>query len=1711
MEELIRRRTQYRRVFTRAYNDFNRVLQDETQFTETVRIAYGVLADKAERLLKIEEEVSELSLQNVGDRTQEELDAEFDTSEAYRDNWLTAQEKYASVRMMTNADGRSITDISASHQRNYKLPKLELKKFNGDVRQWIGFWGQFRKIHDDPNIDVEDKFQYLIQSMESGSPASELIESFPPSAANYPKAILQLKSRFARDEFLIEVYVRELLKLVMQQANRAKSLTLAQLYDKLETQLRALESLGVTSDKYAAMLFPLVESALPEDVMRVWERHRSTKQASKNDNVDHNDTSVLELLLEFLRTEVESEERLNLAKTSFAQVPVAKNKKFVEFPKVSTPTAATMITTEQGRNIGCVFCQKPSHNPQDCFSVRESSIEEKRDKLKKSGACFTCLRRGHNSKFCKAVVKCLVCKRKHFTIMCSDIGVSKQITATSNKNTDNVDADVSPTMMAHQCKQAVLQTLLVRVVDGRRSILVRALIDSGSQCSYIKKECVKSLNLKPVGQDRICHSLFGGLETTAQVHNVFDVMLQNPKNNSKLNVRLLDQEVICNNVPGLVDKECTATLRKEGIFLNDLGCQDMEIKLLLGADIIGRLMTGRIVKVNGNMIATETTLGWTVMGQQHVEQSAAMLSLLNIDRLDISSLWQLDVLGIKDPAEVKSQKLMEEEALHHFEETVSRNEEGRYQVHLPWVEGHQPLGSNRELAESRLISTSKKLVMTNQFENYEKVFNEWLLLGIIEETEDNRMGHYLCHHPVLKEQSQTTKIRPVFDASAKDQNAVSLNSCLFKGINLVEEIPHLIIKFRCQEIGITADIEKAFLQISIAEHDREYMKFIWWADYERKSILVFRHKRVVFGVKSSPFLLNAVLLYHLNRAPEKLKKTAEKLKTSLYIDNCVTSVKNKLECELFIAEAQQLMADAKMNLRGWVSNESPSEEEVSVLGMLWENNSDQLRCNISIGEIEGVVTKRKLLAVAQKIFDPVGFTAPVTIVPKLLLQETWVLKLGWDQELPPHITKGFLNWVSQLHYVENCVIPRRLSEFSLDSAQYSLHVFSDASKSAYAACIFLRVEASEHVSVQLVIAKGRIAPLKQITIPRLELLGAVIAVRLCNVVRQTLNLQDCEVRFWTDSTVVLTWIKKDEPWSVFVTNRCKEIRQSSRPEEWHHIPGNMNPADLPSRGCGGENLLKSQWWCGPEWLRLGEQSWPRSEYCVSLEELDRERRKTAVSTTVTVGEDFTSQFHLSKYSKLVRMVAWILRFISNSLKGRESLTGELTGGEVKEAETRLLCCVQRESFHHSGKPSLTKNMEVYADEKGLLRVKSKLIYGNDVQEFKCPILLSGEHPIVQRLISFHHLQLQHAGTQALLNILREKFWIIKGRKTVKMVIGKCVPCRRHSSKPIETPFAPLPYDRIKDANVFEVTGMDYAGPLFLRSGKKCWIALFTCAVYRAIHLELVDSMSTGAFLLSFRRFIARRGRVSVVYTDNGSHFIGAFNALKEIDWEEVKRETSLKEITWKFIPPTAAWWGGWWERLVGMVKALLKRNLGRARLESDELYTILTECEAVINSRPLTYVSEEPGEVSPLSPSTFLKSIVSHDVADLDTVDEKSMNRRWRYLQQVRAKVKERFRQEYLGMLINRGQRKPKKLHVGDVVIIHCENAKRISWPLGLVVKIFPGPDGITRVARLKTSKGEITRPVQRLHPLELTNYAVEKEGQTKSGRSVKVPQRLDL
>ncbi|UYV80799.1 hypothetical protein LAZ67_19001760 [Cordylochernes scorpioides] len=989
-----------------------------------------------------------------------------------------------------------------------------------------------------------------------------------------------------------------------------------------------------------------------------------------------------------------------------------------------------------------------------------------------------------------------------------------------------------------------------------------------------------------------------------------------------------------------------------------------------------------------------------------------------------------------------------------FRTETKQLESGRYEVHLPWIEPAQKLKENKSHAEKRLWKMTEDLKKIGFYHHYNKIFEEWEENGIIERIQsdqDDTLEYFLPHRAVEKSGSSTTPVRPIFDASCKTKGGWSLNDCLAKGPNLLELIPDIMLRFRLNKIGVIADIVKAFLQISVAKEGRQFLRFLWWEDGKQDNLWIYQHKRLY---TSSPFLLAATLKLHL----EQYEREVIPLLKCMYMDNCINSVTS-------LEETIDLLSPAGFNIREWQMGGPGivNGENISVLGMKWDTADDTLTISDKLmmtptykslvrenyAEIENQthkLTKRIMLSEAHAVFDPLGLFSPFTIVPKIILQQCWKSELKWDQPVPEDIVKKFVEWQSQIPELLSVRTPRWVMRDGFELA--SLHVFCDASQDAYATCIYLRTVKNEEVSVQLVASKARVAPKKKLTIPRLELMSCLIGSRLTKqvmkIISESIAIPEPNIWFWTDSSTALCWIQNEKPWAIFVRNRVNEICSISKKENWHHVSGANNPADLPSRGSSVKKLIEHKWWEGPSFLWSEEASWNQFDPIFDEEEINKELKKTVNIAVNSMKDNFMGKLErYGDYHRIVRIVAYLLRFkrktISDESRSRQhdKMSKEISVEEFEEAEKVVLWHIQLISFGRDDRR--INKFNAFTDEYGLYRIKSQLYFGEDDYDTRCPIVLPGENQVVKLLIRKEHEMMSHAGIQTTQQLVRRRFWILKGKRSIRSIISACATCRRYNSKRVQTESIPILATRIGSTPAFGVIGVDLAGPLTETGGRKIWVVLYTCAVYRAVLLELT------------------------------------------------KTDFLTQEHT-------AAFWGGWWEHLVGVMKQFIRKVLGDKTVSYEELQTVICEVESAMNSRPLTAISEESGLV-PIKPAKFMCDNTSClFVPEADIVDSK-------FLKESHAK--------YLGFLRQNTRNKTKSIEEGNVVLMEVDNKKRTEWPIGVIEKTYPGKDGIVRVAMIKTKRGNFLRVVQRLFFLESSeNHSKEDFGR---GRDLEKEKKINL
>ena len=571
----------------------------------------------------------------------------------------------------------------------------------------------------------------------------------------------------------------------------------------------------------------------------------------------------------------------------------------------------------------------------------------------------------------------------------------------------------------------------------------------------------------------------------------------------------------------------------------------------------------------------------------------------------------------------------------------------------------------------RFLSLERSLHAKDQFDEFGSIMQEYLDLGHAEQVPHSDLEgpqhqvFYLPMHAVRKDSSTTTKIS---DASAKSSSGVSLNDTLLVGPTVHPSLVDVLLRFRLHRIALTIDVTKMYRAVELAESDRDFHRFVWRAT-SSESLCDYRMTRVAFGVSASSFAANMSVKQNAADLADKYPLTAKAVDESFYVDYGLTGADSVEEATELQKQLQGLFSRGGFHLRKWNSSDPAVLQHVALelkdsqtmypitdvetytktLGIEWNTNSDHFRLTIADLPPLTNITKRLLVSDIAKTFDVWGWFSPVIIKVKILLQRLWEMKVDWDEPVPQVIKEAWLQWRSELQclatkHIPRCYVPRG---FIAESVQ--LHGFCDASENAYGAVIYLRsTDPIGGVHITLVTAKTKVAPIKRLTIPRLELCGAYLLAGLLGHVKEVFHLPLCNVYAWTDSTIVLNWLSgSPRRFKTYVGNRVSSIIEDIPPDRWHHVNGIENPADCASRGLFPSELLEHElWWEGPYWLQSELSEWPKHSIPPPYESSEEER-EISLLTAVQPKQSTIPLDRYSSITRLKRVTAWAFRFINN--------------------------------------------------------------------------------------------------------------------------------------------------------------------------------------------------------------------------------------------------------------------------------------------------------------------------------------------------------------------------------------------------------------------------------------------------------------------------------
>lgn len=1623
----------------------------------------------------------------------------------YEEEFYDHEKKFRAIKRLLN------TKISSAAHQYESTPKVEVPLFSGDYTQWPTFLDLYKSsIHDNPTLSDSQKMQHLKGKLRGE--AHRLIQHLNVTADNYRTAWEILYHRYHNVQILFNKYIEIFLN--QRTIERQTSAEIKRVHDTTMECIHAIHNLGVDTSSWDPLLVYLLLQKLDPETRSDYKESRKTPR----------ELPEFDEFMEFLEAKftalepTNKRERENWSATKQPTSYKAKeNSHFgagnrAQFYKGAHVTFA---------NTQCILCNS-NHALYLCRKYDAMTTDAKLKLIAKHRLCKNCLY-FHERNVCNSTKRCKICNDVHHTSL-HNSNVDSNASTLNSKPQRQQHATNNVTSEDDEILLTTVQ-IRVRAIDGTY-LTMRALLDQGSQTTLITENAAQLLGLP---RQSLNASITGVGISAKRSKGKIQLHCLSIHDDYSFTTDALVMPKLVNSLPQITFES------KKYPHLQHIKLADPEyniskrVDILLDAKIYSEILMGGLIKgTKQQPIAQQTKLGWILSGPVTTFNCHVVLNGVE----DIANYWEVEEIASETTSLTQQEMYCEE----LYVNTTKRLPDGRYEVQLPMKEDFQQhLGHSKARAVAQFKQLENRLTKNNQLRHsYEQFIHEYINLGHMCECNERKEPMcYLPHHGVHREDSLTTKLRVVFNASSKTSTGKSLNDLMECGPKLQQDIQNLLLRWRTYRYVYTADCEKMYRCI-LLHPDQQHLQKILWRDSAQDILREYQLCTVTYGMKAAPYLAMRTMQQLALDEAHKYPDAAEVLKKDFYVDDLLSgsySIEHAKEVQRQLIE---MLQSARINLRKWSSNcpellsqltteqinpttiDLKNANSTKALGLRWNPACDVFTFHpVDEYNDSSQCTKRMLLSDISKIFDPLGWLSPLTIRAKLLFQKLWLTSMEWDDEVPRDIQQDWNKIRADLMHIDQFQIPRWIGDIY---ASVEIHGFCDASERAYAGVVYLKTKNDNgQVTVRLIASKTKLAPRKNtMTLPRLELCGALLLSKLMDKILKSLQKPDVPIYGWTDSLVVMGWLQgHPSRWKTFIANRTKEILKVMPSSSWRHVTSSENAADCATRGLTTSQLMEhSLWWEGPDWIK---NDVPKDIPQVDTPQLELKKDVQICTTQVT-----NTMFEqlLNKQSSIdhaVRVIARVLRFTTNLRHAmRHSSTVSYVGNKetyltAKEIETAyeiIIRAVQMQEFQ-SDINQLKKNGTVhsksrlltltpYLDENQTLRVGGRLQHSKLSENEKHPMILPKDSRLTELLIKQAHLRTLHGGPGLTLTYLRQKYWVLGGNRTIKKYLRSCVKCTRFNSHKQHQIMADLPGARVTPSRPFTHAGVDFTGQVELKANKgrgikttRGYIAVFVCFSTKAIHLELVSDLSTQAFLAAFKRMCARRGTPKHMYSDNGTNFVGASRLLKK-EYKEVLNtinhdflsDVAEMGVTWHLNAPAWPSAGGLWEAAVKSTKHHLKRVLGEQKLTFEEFTTLLTQIEACLNSRPLCALTENE-EDSFLTPGHFLVGgpLLSPPMTD---ADEPCIRNRWQLTEKMHREFWRKWSSDYLQHLQTRSKwnHTREDLKINDIVLIKEENMPPTKWAMGRVTNIHPGKDGHVRVVTLRTKNGELTRPIIKLVPL---------------------------
>lgn len=1619
----------------------------------------------------------------------------------------------------------------ASLNFDLKLPDLKCDYFSGETSsslEYHTFISQFNNcIGFRSNLSNSIKLSYLKSYLKGY--AFKIVQHLQINDQNYEIAIKLLSNEFLDKDHVIECLLNKLQNLSVKPDSSYLNTKIflndcrCILSDLLMYELDFF-SAGAGNTLVSNIIFHKLPILFRQELVR-----KLSKSSPKVEEIFDNYLAVIDTLK--LKGNKEFSPQLECSND--------KNSSSVHNNYAAEPSGETGKHSQLSKH--CKFCICSGHNMLHCKKYND--YKARIERCKKLKMCFKCSSQNHMSSKCNNQLDfaCLFCHSKsHISALCPAYKSKVTTNYCINQSTDSGYTYLLPIVN-------------VAIGNGKNVTNVKCLLDTGSQRSYMAANVLERLCTKSNDENnKIQINTF----INSEVKSFSEVSLSvDFAEGRKFAIPFLANNEFNLNfcISGL--KQATDNIASKFKLACDFNSDHVKVEGLLGVDCLQFLQQNNVVDCLGGK-AFQLKSGLVPFGNidnflndsqllskysnsnsiSHLnspdcgdfDETSIVNFVLNPDKsyfdpmgcledssveTNLDKLYKVESLGISDSSDYDTEQISK------FDESIELIN-GKYHVQLPWKESIKDVRSNFEVSKLILNKVVNKLNETELYDSYNNVIQQQVEDGIIEPISLDSINVYdhvwVPHRPVVKHDEQsTTKVRIVLNCSLKIKDTPSLNEAAYAGIDMMNNLLELLLKLRFHKYFVISDIRQAFLNIMLKDEEDRNKFSILWINKEGK-LTAFRYRTIVFGFVNSPFILHHVIHYHLKQYENDIVNKI--LQDNMYVDNLFFTSNNLPILEKMYEVCYRRMIAGGFELRSWNSNSSELQQQFEadgrgvahlsdcekVLGYLYNTEKDKLKL-AEYKPKDGTLTKRNILSCLASIFDPLGLTMPVLVKGKLLLQRLWQSKVDWDEPLNKDISNEWNKINEDFSKLPSIEFPRQ----AVDD-ECSLYLFCDASKSMYGFTCYCKTKDS----VDLVFAKAKNAPTKPKTLPTLELLSVYLAFKCLPILLKSfMNANIKDLFICIDAQVVISWImtKNVKSKNTFALNRVKDIalyRDQIETEfnlncNFKYIPTEFNPADLLTRGLTFREFHKNlnNWLHGPQFLSFDKVKWPVGNTgCMSSQ------TKLLTCTSNVAPPSILPVNNYSNFNKLIRVTALVLGFISK-------LKREVKSREQMMQDSKLYWIKFEQNVYYSDElnflknpngnvPINVRNLNLFLDENSIIRCRGRLEKSDLSYDVKNPILIPRNSPLSDLLIKEAHLGCKHLGVASTLSAIRMSgLWIPKGRAKVKSFLNRCIVCKKLNSFAFKYPkVTDYIKDRVQFDKPFQHTGVDFTGHVFIKFNDiltKMYIVVFTCYNTRAVHLDLVQSLSCKDFLLSFIRFCNRFCIPDAIYSDNANTFIQAMGIVSESnidnDFEAYLTKNSIKHYR---IPLYSAWVGAYWERLIRTIKSCIVKSTGRKHFNYFEYVTLLADVENCINSRPLTYLNED--NLQCITPNCFLKPITGRslmlkvDKDEFEAAGHRELINSLEQRESMLTKFKEEWHENYLLSLRETSRNVHQiewdnKISVNDIVLISSPVKPRALWKMGRVLQLLPGDDGKIRCVKvMRPDHSEAIYSISHLYPLEI-------------------------